>query len=195
MTKILKIKTCNNCPYKSDINKSLIKVGSENTNNTYLYYVRCNLVGKDIKLFDSLLSNDLSYPPGYFDNIKIPNFCPLKDKKSFCKKNKKNKPNKFLKKAVKFYNKANKHIKLREDIIKYKVDKLYVYRLRNPENKNLQTYEIGVVENPWKYDINYKFNWNDVNSRCCEGFWGDRPLVEDFVYSMNVNIVNKKKNE
>ena len=192
MKKVIEIKRCNDCPYKNkEITKSLVSSKTEHSPAIYNFSAFCDLENKVIKSYEGVISN----PPGYFDNIKIPNFCPLKDKKSLCKKKKKYKPNKFLKKAVKFYNKANKHIKLREDIIKYKVDKLYVYRLRNPENKNLQTYEIGVVKNPWKYDINYKFNWNDVNSRCCEGFWGDRPLVEDFVYSMNVNIVNKKKNE
>lgn len=87
-----------------------------------------------------------------------------------------------------------KKSKIRKLAKKYNLDKFYIYRLRNPENKNLSIYEIGIVENPNNYDVEYEFTWNDVNGRCCEGFWGDRPLVEKFCNSMNeINIRNKKK--
>ena len=104
---------------------------------------------------------------------------------------------KKLKKITKKYKKLLKNNKnnIREQIIKYKVPKIYIYRLSNPNNKNLQIYEIGEVHKPYIFPVDYIFNWDDVSLRCCEGFWGDRYLVEKFVNSMNKTLIKERKKE
>lgn len=58
--------------------------------------------------------------------------------------------------------------------------RFYIYRLR--ESGNTKTFEIGYVENP-KKGITY--TWDDVNARICEGFWGDKVMVEKVVRLLN----------
>lgn len=59
-------------------------------------------------------------------------------------------------------------------------NRFYIYRLR--ESGNIKTFEIGYVENP-KKGITY--TWGDVNARICEGFWGDKIMVEKVVRLLN----------
>jgi hypothetical protein len=126
-------------------------------------------------------------PPGFFENIEIPIWCPIEDKKG------KTKPGKKLKKAASLYKKlTRKHI-IRLNIIKYKVDHIYIYRLRPSSSGNLAIYEIGKINDPWKYAAYYEFEWTDVSNRCCEGFWGDRSLVEKFTNAMNLLLIKDKK--
>jgi len=68
------------------------------------------------------------------------------------------------------------------DFIANVSNRFYIYRLRNPENKNFHTYEIGYVENPKK---NVQYNWDDVSARICEGFWGDKEMVARVVNLLN----------
>ena len=59
-------------------------------------------------------------------------------------------------------------------------NRFYIYRLR--ESGNTKTYEIGYIDNPKK---NVQYNWDDVNARICEGFWGDKEMVAKVVNLLN----------
>ncbi len=74
-----------------------------------------------------------------------------------------------------FIDKHNKGVSYTPEI----TNRFYLYRLRSG---NSGTYEIGYVTNPQK-DIDY--NWDDVNARICEGFWGDKPMVTKVVKLLN----------
>lgn len=73
----------------------------------------------------------------------------------------------------------------------FKTDKnlkrLYLFRLQNHKNLS-HPYEIGYVENP-KQGVPYE--WTEVNSRICEGFWGDKEMV----YKITEMLNNDSENE
>ena len=61
-------------------------------------------------------------------------------------------------------------------------NRFYIYHLKDLDNNNLRAFEIGYIENPNK---GITYDWKDVDHRVCEGFWGDKQMVEKVVRLLN----------